>query len=76
MKIRAKFVCASIMFAGLTPSLLSQPPTTPVSALPAASGQQPVQTQTAGSKSNQTPAAPPQVTFQDGRLAIRAESSS
>jgi hypothetical protein len=76
MKIRANFVCASIMFAGLTSSLLGQAPATPVSALPPPSGQQPVQAQTSGSTANQTPAAPPQVTFQDGRLAIRAENST
>jgi len=75
MRIRAKFVCVSILLAALAPALPGQTPATRASALPAA-GQQPVPAQRAGSLPAQTAANPPQVTFRDGLLSIRAENST
>jgi hypothetical protein len=76
MRIRAKFVCASILLAGLVPALMGETPATAASALPAAAGKQPAPAQTLGSLPAQKAATQPQVTFSDGLLSIRAEDST
>ena len=76
MRIRVKFVCAAILFAGLVPVLLGETPSTPASASPSAAGEQPLPARILGSLPAQTAATQPQVTFRDGLLSIRAENST
>jgi hypothetical protein len=76
MRIRANLVCASILLAGFVPALLGQTPSKPAAALPSASGHPPLSTETSGSPPAETPANPPEVTFHDGLLSIRAENST
>jgi hypothetical protein len=76
MRIRVKFVCASILLAGLVPVLQGETPSTPASASPSAAGEQPVPARIRGSLPAQTAATQPQVTFRDGLLSIRAENST
>jgi hypothetical protein len=76
MRIRVKFVCASILLAGLVPVLLGETPSTPASASPSAAGQQTLPARIPGSPPAQTAATQPQVTFRDGLLSIRAENST
>ena len=76
MRIKVKFVCASILFAGLVPVLLGETPSTPASASPSAAGQQTSPARILGSLPAQTAATQPQVTFRDGLLSIRAENST
>jgi hypothetical protein len=75
MRIRAGFVCASFLLAGLGPALLGQAPSKPASKLPSAA-QPPASAQTSISAPPQTAATPPRVTFHDGLLSIHAENST
>ena len=75
MRIKAKFACGSVLFASFVPALLGQMPSKPASAVPSASGQPPA-SQRSISPPAETPATPPQVTFHDGLLSIRAENST
>ena len=90
MRIRARFVCASFLLAGLGPVLLGQAPSKPASPLPSATKQQPASARTSisapaqtaatppssSSAPAETAATPPQVTFHDGLLGIHAENST
>jgi hypothetical protein len=76
MRIRAGFVCASFLLAGLGPALLGQAPSKPALALPSAAAQRPASAQTSISAPKQTAATPPRVTFHDGLLSIHAENST
>ena len=75
MRIRAKFACGLVLFAGFVPALLGQIPTKQVSAVPPASGQPPASQRSISTRA-ETPATPPQVTYRDGLLSIRAENST
>ncbi len=75
MRIKAKFACGSVLFASFVPALLGQTPSKPASAVPSASGQPPA-SQRSISPPAETPAMPPQVTYHDGLLSIRAENST
>ncbi len=76
MRIRARFVCASLLLAGLAPALLGQAPSKPASALRPAGAQPPASAQTSSSAPAETAATPPRVTFHDGLLSINAENST
>ena len=76
MRIKAKFACGSVLLASFVPALLGQMPSKPASAVPSASGQPPAGQRSISSTPAETAATPPQVTFQDGLLSIRAENST
>ncbi len=81
MRIRARFVCASFLLAGLGPALLGQTPSKPVSAVAAKAKQKPASAQPStpppsSSAPAETEATPPRVTFHDGLLGIQAENST
>ena len=76
MRIKAQFACGSVLFASFVPALLGQMPSKPTSAVPSASQQPPANQRSISSPPAETPAMPPQVTFHDGLLSIRAENST
>jgi len=75
MRIRPKFACGLVLLASFVPALLGQIPSKQVTAAPSAPGQPPA-SQRLISTPAETPATPPQVTFRDGLLSIRAENST